>query len=895
MRWWTLLRMRLRSVLRWRQVEEEMEDELRFHLEHKIEEGIGAGLTPEESRRRALVALGGLDQTREQMRDARGIHWLTDFVDDSRYAWRSLRRVPGLTVLVVLTLSLGIGMTTAPSSMLDALIFRPYPVPKPSQVMTLVNKSYEQPFGNFSYREYLDLRSQAKSFQGVTANSAVAAVGFVKEPGTAPRVGGGMLVSGNYFRTLGVEPALGRGFRDDEDRTPGRDAVAVLGPDFWKNEYGSDPAVVGRTIRLNGRDFTIIGVAPESFPGMQIFLRPSIYLPLAMATVFSTDPRKNFFEDRDDRELVVRARLRPDVTIEQARSEMSLIARSLERQYPQFNRDRTFGVHTQFEMRTQGDDVNWKFAVIFSVLGVAVLLVACTNVAGLLLSRASNRTREIAVRLSLGAGRFRLIRLLLAESLMLALLGGLGGIAVGYMGISFLQRFQIPSDLPVTVPFRMDTRMLILAMALALVSAVACGLAPALQSTRTDLVTGLKSAAADGLGGRRGWGRQALVVAQVACSLMLLTASFLMARGFERSFLKGIGFPQDRLLMARFDPRLARYQPEQARQFYERLMEQARALPGVKYAALTQNPPLGLDNFENVEFVPGDFEMPRDRATFRTSVDRVEEGYFETFGIPILRGRAFRRSDTADAPDVAIVNEHFEQRYWPNSTALGKRIRLDGPQGRMVEIVGVAPTIKYFQTMERPRDFLYLPLAQHPQNRMVLMLRTADDPLRSTEAVREVVRKLDANMPVIEMRTYEDLYRYNTVDGPQVAIRLVGSMGVTSLLLVVAGLYGLMAFQVSRKTREIGIRLAIGATPGDVLRLVLGKGVRLVLAGSAIGLALGLGLERMMNAMLFDAGHLDWLVYALVAPAMLLVATLAAYFPARRAARIAPTQALRYE
>lgn len=895
MRWWHQIRLRLRSVFRWRQVEREMEEELRFHLEHKTEEGIAQGLVPAEARRAALRAMQGLDQRREEIRDARRLHWLTDLVDDVHYAWRSLSRTPGIAALVVLTLALGIGMTTAPFSMLDALIFRPYPVERPAKILTLVSKARDQAFGMFSYREYLDIRSQAKSYRGVIANTQVAAVGFVKEPGATPRVCGGMLVSGNYLRTLGVEPTLGRGFRDDEDSAPGRDAVAVLGPDFWKNEYGADPAVVGRTIRLNGRDFTIIGVAPESFTGMQVFLRPSVYVPLAMAPLFSTDPRKRFFEDRDDREVLVRGRLRPDATLHQARGEIQAIARDMERAYPAFNRDRSAGVHTQFELRTQGDDVNWKFAVIFSVLGFAVLLVACTNVAGLLLSRASGRTREIAVRLSLGAGRLRLIRLLLAESLVLALLGGLGGIAVGYAGIRFLQAFQIPSDLPVTVPFRMDHRMLALAMLLALASAAACGLAPAWQSSRTDLVNGLKATGADPTGRKRLWGRNVLVVAQVACSLMLLTASFLMARGFEQSFLQGIGFAKDRLLMARFDPRLARYNATQSRQFYERLTTQARGLPGVRHVTLTMNPPLGLEDFDRLSFVPDGFQMPRDRSSFTASADSIDEGYFDTLGIPLLHGRAFRRSDTAEAPLVAIVNEHLAKRYWPNTTAIGKTLRLDGSPGQRVEIVGVAQNVKYQQTMERPVPFIYLPLTQRPQSRLVLLMKTSDDPLQLTGALRDLVRGLDANLPVIELRTYEDLYRYNTVDGPQVAIKLVGSMGTVSLFLAVAGLYGLMAYNVSRKTQEIGIRLAIGATPGDVLRLVLGKGLSLVAAGVAIGLTLGFAVERLMNSMLFNAGRVDIAVYLTVVPLMLAIAMLAAYVPARRAARIAPTQALRYE
>jgi putative ABC transport system permease protein len=547
-------------------------------------------------------------------------------------------------------------------------------------------------------------------------------------------------------------------------------------------------------------------------------------------------------------------------------------------------------------MRTQGDDPNWKFSVVFTVLGAAVLLVACTNAAGLLLSRARTRRREIAVRLAIGAGRFRLIRLLLTESLVLALLGGLLGIAVGYAGIKALQTFRIPSELPVLVPFRMDGRVLAVAIATSVLSAIFCGLAPALQSTRGDLVSGLKSGNGDGETRRRRlWGRNALVVAQIAMSLMLLAVTFLMVRGFRQGVIEGTGFSTDQRLLARFDPRLMQYDTARTQRFYEQLVERIRHTPGVESATLLQTPPLGLDEFEAVTFVPEGFTMPRDREHFTAASDTVDEGFFETMGMPILRGRGFLASDTSDAPLVAIVNEQLAKHYWPNAEAVGRRIRLGGGEGLLVEIVGVAPTIKYRQAGEPPVDFLYLPMRQHPRPRMVVLLKSPFDPQDLVRSVKDAVRSLDANMPLLETRTYADLYRYHAVEGPRVAINLVGTMGAVGLLLALAGLYGLMAYNVARRTREIGIRIAIGAQSSDVLRLVMGKGLALVAAGSLIGLALGLAIEQLMNSMLFDAGGVDLLVYAAVVPAMLLVTMLAAVIPARRACRIPPTLALRAE
>jgi predicted permease len=764
-------------------------------------------------------------------------------------------------------------------------------------VVSLVSTSRDNSFDNFSYREYLDIRGHTKSYDGVIASANRVAVGFSADPGTTPRARAGMMVSGNYFHVLGVEPRLGRAFRDDEDQAPGRDAVVVLGPDFWKNEFASDPGVVGRTVRLNGRDFTVIGVAPDSFPGMQIFANPDFYMPLAMAPLFSTNPQKHFFEDRDDRELSVKARLKRGKTTQQAHSELAVLAQNFERDYPQLNRSRGAAVRTQFEMLTRNDAAAspWKFLVICEILALAVLLVACTNVAGLLLSRARTRTREIAVRLAMGAGRFRLIRLLLTESLILACLGGLGGVAVAYEGIALTHTLVFPAELPFTNnAFRMDTRVLLASLALSLLSALLCGLAPALQSTGTDLVNGLKSADVDVPGRKRLWGRNALVVAQVATSLMLLTASFLMVRGFRHGLEEGTGFEQHHLLLVRFDPRLVQYNAAQTQQFYKLLTERVRVAPGVQSVALTGNPPLALERFDAVAFVPDGFEMPRDRENFTSTMDTVDEGYFETMGIRIRHGRGFLASDTAEAPRVAVVNEQFAKHYWPGAEAVGKHIRLDSRAGAPVEIIGVAETIKYRSTMEKPADFVYLPLTQHPIARMVLLTRSSGDPLQLVGPVKDVVRALDPNLPMLQTRSYEDLYRYNFVDGPGAAIKGVGTIGAVGLLLAIAGLYGLVAYNVNRRTREIGIRMALGAGSSDVLRLVMGKGLVLVGIGTAIGLAMSFGVERLLNS-LFNTGGVDIAVYIGVVPSMVVVTMLAAYVPARRASRIAPTQALRYE
>src|SRR5580698_10091648 len=876
-----------------RRVDADLDQEVRSHLELLIEEKMRGGMPAAEARRAARIELGGVEQVKEQVRDSRTGAFLDSLVQDFRFAIRSLRRTAGLTAFVVVTLALGIGMTSATFSMVDGLIFRPYPVPHPGSVVTLAGTTRDSMIEDFSYREYLDIRSKTKSYEGVIAYAEMQAVGFSAEPAVTPRIKGGMMVSGNFFHVLGVEPRLGRGFREDEDQVPGRDAVVVLGADFWRHEFAEDPSVVGRTVRLNGTPFTVIGVAPDSFPGLLTFGHPDLYVPLAMARVFSTNIEKNFFQDRDDRELNVKARSKPDTSLQEARNELVVLAKDFERDYPKVTRGRGAAVYTQFQTRTI-EDQNWKFGVVFVILALAVLLVACTNVAGLLLSRARARAREIAVRLALGAGRLRLIRLLLTESLILAILGGLGGIAIGYGLVNWFhskESIVFETELPMAVPFHMDKRVLLACVGMAVLSALLFGLAPAVQSTRVDLVNALKSADVDLPGRKRLWGRNLLVVAQVSMSLMLLTAAFLMARGFQHTLLEGTDFTKDHLLMTSFDPRLVQYNTAQTQQFYKLLAERVRKTSGVRSVALTQNVPLGQDS---LAFVPDGFQMPRDRENFNSTMDTVDEGYFATMGIPILRGRGFLASDTADAARVVIVNEQFAKHFWPGADAVGQHIRLDNSTGTPVQIVGVAETIKN-QSTYAPADFVYMPVAQHPIPRMTLMLRSTGDPLQLVQSVKDVVRTLDPNLPMLDTRSYAEYYRNQAVEGPRIAVKLVGSMGVVGLLLAIAGLYGVVAYNVSRRTREIGIRIALGAESFDVLRAVMGKGLMLVAMGTAIGLALGFAVERLMNSMVFDSGGVDIVAYLVVGPLMFLATMLAAYVPARRASRIAPTQALRYE
>jgi predicted permease len=484
--------------------------------------------------------------------------------------------------------------------------------------------------------------------------------------------------------------------------------------------------------------------------------------------------------------------------------------------------------------------------------------------------------------------------MLLTESLILAIAGGAGGVAVGYVAIKWLTRFSVPTELPFTPPFGMNGRVLVATIVISLVSAISCGLAPALQSTKTDLVNALKSADADLRGRQRLWGRHMLVVAQVSMSLMLLTASLLMYRSFERDIKSGNQFSVTNVLLARFDPRLIQYDAAQTRDFYTRLVERARAIPGVESASLAENPPLSLDRFDSVTFVPEGVEMPKDRQNYKSTLDSVDETYFRTMGIAIRRGRAFLASDSGDAARVAIVNEQFAKHYWPNLDPIGRRLRLDNAGGVSVAVVGVAESVRYRETNGPVSDIVYMPVDQHPTPRIMLLLRSSGDPLQLAAPLKAAVSALDVNMPILQMRTFSDLQRYR-VEGPGIAVNLLSVMGGMGLLLALAGLYGVVAHNVSRRTREIGIRIAIGAEPGDVIRLMMGKGVTLVLVGTVVGIALGFGVEQLINFSLFQTGGVDIVAYLAVVPAMVAIALVAAYLPARRASKIPPTQALRYE
>lgn len=814
-------------------------------------------------------------------------------LQDIRYACRVMWKNPTFTLVAIVSLAIGIGANSAIFSLADGLLLRPLPVLRPSEVVTVESKTPKNPFASVSYPDYVDYRDRAKSVAGLVAYQ-LTPFGFAETPGALAHVKWGALVSGNLFKVMGVEPALGRGFRPDEDQVPGRDAVVVLGHDFWIQQFGGDRSVIGRTVRLNGVDFTVIGVAPEHFTSLDQFFDLTMFVPLHMAPKLAASGKNNLLEKRDDRNLQVKGRLKPGVTMQQAQAELQGIAKGLQQAYPDTNHEENVAVRTEMQLRLEQSPPDTVLIEMLFTMSGLVLLVACANVANLLLSRSRSRSREMAVRLAIGAGRMRLVRQLLTESLLIGVGGGLLGLLVAYGGVEFLRAIEVPGDLPIILSVQLDQRALLVGAIACIGSVFLFGLIPALQTSRTDLVPSLKAADADTSGKRRVWGRNVLVIGQVAASVVLLVLTMMMYRGFQKELKGGPGYRIDHLLTMSFDPSLLRYTEAQSQQFFKKVADRAALVPGVKAAALATGIPMSANGVTNKSLVPEGYELPKGQASITLFSQTVDSHFFDAMDIRILRGRAFRESDTETSAKVAIVNDAMARKYWPNKDAVGRRFRLGDAKGPWVEIVGVARTSKYLFISEPPIEFVYLPLSQDPQPRMTLLVQSAGDPRTLITPMRDVIHGIDANQPVYGIRTMEDFYRARAVNTTNYIVETVGGLGMMGLVLALVGLYGLVAYSVSRRTREFGIRMAIGAQSSQVLRMVLMQGLKLSLTGIAIGLVLSVGAGKLLQSVFLSTSS-DPAIYISVPLVLFVVTMLSALAPALRASKVDPMRALRYE
>jgi predicted permease len=887
---------RLCSMLRPSRTDRDLEEELQLHLELAADEERRRGASEEGGARTARLRVGAVAQAAEAQRDQRGLLWLEDLVRDLRYAGRMLARSPGFTVVSVVSLAIGIGANCAVFSFADTLLLRPLDVPHAGSLLTVGLTGSPRDSLVASYREYIDVRDQSRSFAGL-AGTAKSTAAFSTERGATPTVALGMLVSGNFFEVIGVEPELGRSFRPDEDQVPGRNAVVILGHDFWERQFGADPAVVGRTVLLNQIEFTVIGVMPPGFTGLDRYVRYQYYAPIMMWPRLIADAKTRPLEARDFRGVTIAGRLEHGVTMSQAQAELSTIAANFERAYPDLNRSRRIVLRTDLQNRIAQDPSVVTLLAMLAVLAAAVLCIACANVAGLLTSRAPTRSREIALRLAIGADRGRVLRQLVTESVLVAIIGGVVGLGLGYAAVMLFNRIQIPTDLPIVASFRLDWRAVVVSLIVALASVLLFGLTPAIRSTRTDLTAVMKATDAAGFGHRR-WGRAVLVGGQIGVSVILLVVATFVYRSFAQQLGKGPGFRVDHLLMLSVAPSQMHYSDAQAQRFFEQLSESARRVPGVRSASLTRYMPMdGLP--PTVTIVPEGFQFPagKDSATVASSI--VDEHYFDTIDVPVLKGRGFRATDSLNAPRVAVVNELLARHYWPGHDPLGKRFRLDKRSGPWVEVVGVAKMSKYSFVLEQPTEFVYFPYRQRAAQSMFLLVESASDPSTLATPLRAVVQSLDANLPVSNVRTMEELYRMRSVVVLNVVISIIGAMGIMGLGLAIVGLYGLVAYAATRRTKEIGIRMAIGADRGSVLRMVLRQGLVLAAGGLAAGMCASVGARRGLTAVFpglsAGADRADLAAFSLVAATVFLATLLAAFVPARRASRIDPTEALRCE
>jgi predicted permease len=829
---------------------------------------------------------------------------------DVRYGFRVLRASPGFAAVAVLSLALGIGANTSIFSVVNAALLRPLPVNEPDRLVFVFNGTQTSPYSVSSYPDYVDYRDKNEVFSDVLTYSSITASGRTDDQ---TDLISGSIVSGNFFDALGVRAALGRTFLPEEDTTPNTHPVAVISHGLWERRFGSDPKVIGQQLTLNGHAFTIVGVTSAGFNGPEVLETNDIYVPAMMQALvrpprggFSGDMNPDMLSRRGPRWLRIIGRLKPGVSIDQAQAAMSTLAAQLQQAYPDTNRNTIATLFPVSKVDPQAYTQLISVAALLLAVVAIVLLIACANVANLLLARASGRRKEIAVRLALGASRSRLVRQLLTESVLLSLAGGLGGLLLALWTIDVLKTATPPDGIfSFTLDYRLDGRVLAFTFLLSLATGVIFGLAPALQASRPDLVPALKDEASAAAQGRRRFNlRNLLVVAQVALSLVLLIGAGLFLRSLNNAQAIDPGFNADRVLNAQLNINLLRYTKLQGQEFYRQVIERVEALPGVESASMARVVPMsgsgrtssliieGQDQPDNVSRSEGSGPDNPNPNTVSTNVVGLK--YFETMGISLLRGRDFTEQDKEGAPLTVVVNEAFARRYFDGEEALGRRLSFRGAQGPWSEIVGVARDSKYRTLGEAQRPFVYSPLAQNHETGMALHVRTIGDPSSVAGAVRREVQTLDQNLPVTNLQPMRDVLGSSLFAARMGAV-LLAIFGLLALLLAGVGLYGVMSYTVSRRTREIGIRMALGAQTGNVLRLVLKEGMALVGGGVAAGLIVAAAVTRLLASFLYGVSPLDATTFVAIPVVLALVALLASYLPARRAAKVDPMIALRYE
>lgn len=886
MRWYYKFPLRLRSLFRKQKADRELHEEIQFHLQSLIDQNVAQGMKPEAARYAALRELGHLEPVKEECREVRKVNFIENVLQDVHFGLRMLRRNPGFSALAILCLVLGIGSNAAVFSWVEGILLHPYPAVAHQErlLMLAATRRGEAGYNGFSWPDFLDLQRSCTLCDAVIAEKIV---GVTLSIGDRAESGAGSLVSSNYFDAMGVRPILGRGFEADEDFGRNGHPVTVISYQLWQNRFKGDPGIVGKTQVLNGIPHTIVGVAPKGFYGTFIGYSWKLWVPISMQERF--EPGGYKMENRGERWIEGFVRMKPGVTVEQVQAEASAVAERLENSYPATNRGLGIKVLPLWKAPFNGASFMLPTLGIALGIGVFVLLIVCANVSNLLLVRFFARRHEISARLALGAARGRVLQQLFTEGLILSVIGAAGGILLAYWCRNLLVVLIPPRSGPIFLPGQMDWRVLVLSAGVCLISTVLFALVPVLESSKVDLASALKSESGSVIGARgRARVRAGLVVVQVSLSFVLLVGACLVVLSLEKIRTGSPGFSTDGVLSTAVNLMAAGYDTPRAKNFQDALIDRVQAIPGIESAAYGRVAPLGYRDYTEAPIAVEGYQSAANEQPM-LSYNEVGPSYFATMGIPLISGREFTRADNETSPPVAIVNEAMVTQYWHGENPVGKRFQVNG---RWMQVVGVAKVSKYRSIMEAPKAFFYVPLRQNFAPTTGLVLRTQQPADAITRALAREVHALDPDLaPYAVITMHEQIER--STSGQHAAVMLLSIFGILAVVLATIGLYGVLSYAVSQSTRELGLRMALGARGSDLLRIVISQGLSLTATGIIVGATIALAGTRLLGYLLYKVSPRDPLAFGSAFAVMIVAALAACFVPALRATRTDPVRALR--
>jgi len=886
----------VRNWVRRRRADAELDEEVRGYVEMAADEKMRNGVNARAARREATMESGGVEQVKERTREVRAGYFLETLWQDVRYGARMLRKSPGFTAVAVLTLALGIGANTSIFSMVDWLMLRPLPVKDAGQLTYLVAQLKSGGYENgFSFPNYDDIRNQSTAVFSNVAGIQPFQMDGLNADGKTMQIWTNY-VTGDFFEMLGIKPALGRFILPSEGKVAGADPVLVLSYSYWQAHFGGDPNIIGRKVAVNGQPVTIIGVTPKGFQGALAILDTQGYLPVSMAGA-TLAAKSDVLTNRQDKiGMILIGRLKPGEKLSAAQPVLRVVAKRLSSQYPTIDKWSSMEARklTAAPPSAGNSQPLPVIAGLFLFLAGMVLLLACVNVANLLLVRAGVRGREMAVRAALGAGRGRLMRQLFTESILLALLGCAGGIALGIGGSRALNSLNLGTAIPVTLDFNFNWRVFSYAFAAALLTGIVVGFVPAIRASLGNLNEVLHEAGRTATG-RRQRMRSTFVVAQVAGSLMLLIVAGLFVRSLQDVQRTNLGFDPSHVLNISMDPHGAGYDSVKGARFLHDLAERVRTLPGAQSASIAATVPMGIETY-GAELKIAGYEPPKDKGAIFAGENAISPEYFETMNIPLVEGRDFLDSDEANAPHVAIINEAMTKKYWRGKDTLGRQFTIVDDPTHPVQIVGVVKNSVTGSITDTIGPYFYVPFAQKYIAPATLQVRTKAAPESMASGILGIIRGIEPAMPTFDVQTMTKAL--DTINGLmlfQLGASLAALLGCLGLLLAIVGVYGVVSYAASQRTHEIGVRIALGAQPEKILKMIFRQGLLIVGVGLGVGILAALGISKMVGSLLVGVGAADPLTYAAVSIVLALVVLAACYVPARRAMKVDPMVALRYE